>query len=104
MIAPVFRTIERTRRCLPGAIALPAGCDAATPVAGTEPAAAVPTGFWPAGCASPVWLELVGDVWLELDVWDDCCGVGGGVVACAKVVSEVSTALKVFCCAAEGCV
>jgi len=26
---------------------VPAGCDAATPLDGTEPAAAVPTGFWP---------------------------------------------------------
>src|ERR1700681_1103888 len=106
MIAPVYRTIDRTRRCFPGAIAFPAGWDAATPGVGTEPAAAVPTGFCPGGCASPAWLEV--DDWLELDWpeldgWPDCCcGVGGGVVACAKVVSEVSAAVKLLPCATVG--
>lgn len=43
--APTLMTIDRVRRCLPGAIAVPAGCEAATPLDGTDSAAAVPTGF-----------------------------------------------------------
>ncbi len=51
MIAAVRITMVRVRRCLAGAIATPAGCEAAMPPAWVGSAAAVPTGFCGAGCA-----------------------------------------------------
>jgi len=48
--AAVLITIVRTRRCLAGATATPAGCDAAIPAACVGSAAAVPTGFCGDGC------------------------------------------------------
>src|SRR5215469_3671163 len=43
-IAPTFRTIVRTLRCFPGAMATPAGCAAVMPLTLGASAAAVPTG------------------------------------------------------------
>lgn len=50
IIAPILKMMVRVRRCFAGAIATPAGCDAATPLASGASAAAVPTGFCAGGC------------------------------------------------------
>lgn len=49
IIAPILRMMVRVRRCFAGAIATPAGCDAAIPLASGASDAAVPTGFCAGG-------------------------------------------------------
>src|ERR1035441_1207991 len=47
---PTLIRMERARLCFAGAIAAPAGLEAATPVVFTNVAAAVPRGAWPSLC------------------------------------------------------
>jgi len=53
---------ERARRCFPGAMAAPAGLDAATPLVFISGAAAVPTGFGGLLCCGS-WPEREADAW-----------------------------------------
>ena len=64
--APTLIKRDRVRLCFAGAMAAPAGLEAATPVVSTEPAAAVPTGS--CACCSP-----------EEACWPTNCGLFSAV-------------------------
>jgi hypothetical protein len=73
---PTLITNDRERFCLAGAMAAPAGLEAAIPLAGSDGAAAVPMGPGGALCCCEVLCELF-------------CG-GAGVVACSGAGAGLS--------------
>src|SRR5579872_6513702 len=78
IIAPTLITSVRTRRCLAGAIAAPAGCDAAMPLVSGASAVAVPTGFCGAACGGELVLLLCSAATAGTP---SCCCAGASIFA-----------------------